>query len=77
MQLTEVALSRRDCEELRRQIHALKGSSRSLGAARSAELCTVIENELETGELDSVRALVSELAQVTARTVEELRALRI
>jgi CheY-like chemotaxis protein len=64
------ALARKDAEAVRREAHAIKGSSGYLGAVEMARLCVELEGQARTGDL--IRA--AELVQAIAAAFERVRA---
>ncbi|HBB96473.1 MAG TPA: hypothetical protein DC054_13885 [Blastocatellia bacterium] len=59
-----------DVLSLRREAHSLKGSSATLGAAGTAELCQAIEKTTEDGPSQAVGRLLIALHQEAARARE-------
>ncbi|MGB3610096.1 MAG: Hpt domain-containing protein [Cellvibrio sp.] len=49
-----------DAEVIRRAAHSFKGSSSNIGASRLAELCSQIEVQALTGNLDIIPELLAE-----------------
>jgi len=64
------AATERDAEELRTAAHALKGSSRNLGAKLLSAVCEALERQASEGRLDGAEAGV-------ARVTVELRRARV
>ncbi|MGI9164857.1 MAG: Hpt domain-containing protein [Pyrinomonadaceae bacterium] len=56
-------LEQRDALSLRRAAHGLKGSSATLGAARTARLCEAVEEMSQDGSLAAVATLLAGLEQ--------------
>ena len=63
-------LAERDALSLRRAAHGLKGSSATLGAARTALLCEAIEEVSQDSSLDAVANLMDGLEQEFAHARE-------
>ncbi len=49
-----------NAEDIRRAAHSFKGSSSNIGASRLAELCSQIEVQALTGNLDDIPDLLTE-----------------
>ena len=69
------AVKRRDWLETGGVAHALKGSSASLGAARFADLCRVIEQASRAQEVATVIAAAAHLTQSHGEAIAALQAL--
>jgi two-component system sensor histidine kinase/response regulator len=69
LRLTELreAIETGDAPSVERIAHTLKGSSANMGAMRMESICSEIEEMGRMGELESVRALISELEEEFGR----------
>ena len=67
------ALAVQQPSEIKSVAHGLKGSYRSLGTPRLAEICRVLEEKGGTGDLSGGEALLSELEEVFESTVAALK----
>lgn len=68
------AIEQQNAEVLKEAAHALKGSSRSVGASHVAVVCEHLEAIGKAGSVDGGAPLVSELKQKLERALVELRA---
>jgi two-component system, sensor histidine kinase and response regulator len=59
----QAALAAMDREKLRRQGHALKGSSAQVGAMRLADLCRTVEGTAATATPAEIAGVVAEIAR--------------
>jgi CheY-like chemotaxis protein len=64
-----------DAERLRETAHALKGSSRNLGAKPLSLLCESLERRATEGKLDGATELVARVADELAKARQELERL--
>jgi HPt (histidine-containing phosphotransfer) domain-containing protein len=64
-----------DAERLREAAHALKGSSRNLGANPLSALCEDLERDAAAGKLEGSVELVSKVAAELAKAQRELERL--
>ncbi len=73
----EKGLEEQDAGSIQMAAHALKGSCSYLGATQLAELCRVMEERAEEGDLDggseAVTKIRDELATVSAVLTEEMK----
>jgi two-component system, sensor histidine kinase and response regulator len=67
------ALDGNDSEQLAERAHALKSSSRSIGARQVSEICEELEALGRAGTCLGGRPLISELEQALSVTIRELR----
>jgi len=58
----DAALRGGDAAEARHVAHALKGSARSIGAARLGQIAADVQDMLDAGDADSAEMLASVLA---------------
>ena len=72
----ERALEAGDSEGVARTVHALKGSSRTLGAIPLARQCQRAEEEANRGRLDRFGPLLGAIGREFARARDELQRLR-
>jgi signal transduction histidine kinase/DNA-binding response OmpR family regulator len=68
------AIGAGDCDALRRGAHALRGSSRTLGARRVADLCAVLEEVAVAGSVNGAAETVAALDEAWEATREALGA---
>ncbi|MFL0809568.1 MAG: Hpt domain-containing protein [Agarilytica sp.] len=65
----QVGLDNGDINELRHQVHGLKGSCRNIGVNPLADLCQILETQAEEGtlknELQQMAAIEQKLAVVS------------
>jgi two-component system sensor histidine kinase/response regulator len=69
------AAAEADVERLREAAHALKGSSRNLGAKAVSALCEALERNAADGRLDGATELVSKVGEELASAQRELERL--
>ena len=62
-----------DLEAIRRSAHTIKGMAANLCTPALHEICFKIESAAKDGDLESARALLSELEQTTKATLEAIR----
>jgi PAS domain S-box-containing protein len=76
-QLEEIslALTRYDAAAAEIAAHSLKGSAKTMGATRLAELCAAIEDETHKGSLQVANHLLTQAKQAYQETWESLREL--
>jgi HPt (histidine-containing phosphotransfer) domain-containing protein len=67
------AIDAGDCSELREQAHALKSSSRSVGAVEVGAICERLEMVGASGTVDGAAALLDKLDRAIERAVSLLR----
>jgi CheY-like chemotaxis protein len=70
--MLRTAASSADTERLREAAHALKGSSRNLGAKPLSALCESLERSAAEGKLEGSAELVAKIADELARAQREL-----
>jgi CheY-like chemotaxis protein len=70
------SLDDHDVDELRRAAHTLKSNGATFGAGDFSELCSRLEGQARTGELDGASELVDHIEQEYARLEHDLAALR-
>jgi HPt (histidine-containing phosphotransfer) domain-containing protein len=67
-----VAIQESDSEALGEQAHALKGSSRTVGAVRVGEICAELEAIGKGGTVEGAAALMPELESNLIRSIAAL-----
>ena len=70
------SLDDHDVDELRRAAHTLKSNGATFGAGDFSELCSRLEGQARTGELDGASELVDRIEQEYVRLEHDLSALR-
>lgn len=77
VEVLEKGLEEQDAGSIQMAAHALKGSCSYLGATQLAELCRVMEEQAEKGDLgggsEAVARIRDELATVSAVLTEEMK----